>query len=73
MSSSAPGPEYGFSCYSSVGRVENLLDTRRAVRPAKSGHCPVSIATRIGFTNFFRFSDTQIFHFSPVWPETYFI
>jgi hypothetical protein len=30
----SPRPEDGFSCYRDAGRVENLSDTRRDVRPA---------------------------------------
>jgi hypothetical protein len=73
MSSNPLCPEDGFSCNSAVGQVENLIDTRRAVRPAESGHCVVSFATRYVSANFSGFFETQIFHFSPALPETFFI
>ena len=53
MSSNPACPEEGFSCYRAVGRVEKLLDTRRAVRPAKSGFRFDSFAARPDYTRFF--------------------
>lgn len=59
-----------FSCYRAVGRVEKLLDTRRAVRPAKSGFRFDSFAARPDYT-FSGLSVRKFCHFSPALPKLF--
>ena len=56
-------PSEGFSCYSSLGRVKDSLDTRRVARPAVTGFCFALSAAR-PIVIIFRFQVRVFFHFS---------